>query len=751
MSCKYWIFVIAIGIFCFARMNGPIMADAPLGGYLPFVGFGLTDKYEDSETGSVTFFIAQPSDYPEGTFLGGVPPHFDIGLLDTGAATHILTSEADAAFNIAGAGFSGTHTQQIGGATGLITLSINDPLSIYVAGLSNRVSAGSTLDMNTAVMRGQTSVATLSAPPPPEWELPNIVGLPLAAQHAISIRNDLPQIFELQGRTVRTPDIQLMDLGSGGAGQDLAGGDIIRRTPLRLVPGTGFIQGPLYVYDPYNILYGYPLHDNPLSPTVVENGALFVDVDIANAGRSLQDTGFLFDTGADLTVVSEQTAVRLGFDPILDTPDFLLEVEGSGGVIEGVPGFYVDELNLDTIGGSFTLTDVPVAVLDVTNPSDPGNIVPGILGTHLFVDRNIVIDANPSIGQGGVGPSLYISDPVTTSHAWATTAATGSWHTSSNWSDMGTPDALWVANVANVSGSSQQAEITDDSQVFQVNISGSNDAKMDVRVHNGATLLVFGGVTVESDGNLSIESGGKVDALFIQLNGGGTLSGDGSVFVGAGPVNGQVRNASGTVAPGDHPGNNVGTLEIEGDFSNRPDGTLAIDLGGTTAGIEFDQLLIDGTAFLGGTLEASLVDIGSGLFTPEIGDLFEILSVSEEVSGEFESLILPSTVVWDIHYATDSVTLEVLSLTDRVPGDASGDGLVDESDASILADHCGESGMEWGDGDFTGDGKVGPADAAILAANWGYGAESNAVPEPSTHVLLFLGAVGVLFRRRRHG
>ncbi|MEM7312710.1 MAG: hypothetical protein AAF497_06130, partial [Planctomycetota bacterium] len=64
-----------------------------------------------------------------------------------------------------------------------------------------------------------------------------------------------------------------------------------------------------------------------------------------------------------------------------------------------------------------TLENVPVAVLDVTNPSDPGNIVPGIIGMNLFSGRDIIMDANPSVGQGGTGPSLYISDPVTQDHA----------------------------------------------------------------------------------------------------------------------------------------------------------------------------------------------------------------------------------------------------------------------------------------------------------------------------------------------
>jgi hypothetical protein len=89
----------------------------------------------------------------------------------------------------------------------------------------------------------------------------------------------------------------------------------------------------------------------------------------------------------------------------------------------------------------------------------------------------------------------------------------------------------------------------------------------------------------------------------------------------------------------------------------------------------------------------------------------------------------------------------------QVPGDATGDGRVDEADAAILASNWGKSGMEWSMGDFNDDGTVNVADAAILAANWGYEAseasEVRAVPEPGMFVTSLVGALILAGRRWR--
>ena len=727
--------------------------EASLGGFIPYVGMGMTGEFKtiDDINFGATFFISDPANFVPGNvpMLGtGGNPYYEMALFDSGAATHIITNEAFNSFDIAGNGLRGTNTQTVGGATGLVELEINDAAGVYVAGMGDRASAGSSLAMNRGALRGQTSFATLSAPQ--EWELPSIIGLPMLSHHSVAIRNDQPQVFELNGRTVRTPQVDFFDLGDG------ADEGIIRRAPLNIRPGVGFVQGPFYVYDinVEDILGGgLSFHDNPASPSVMQDqtgvgGSLFIDVNLERDGNVRDEREFLFDTGADLTVISEIMAKRLGFDPVLDTPDFILEVEGSGGVSTGVPGIYLDELSIDTVGGNFVMHNVPVAVLDVTDVSDPGNIVDGIIGMHLFNGRNLVIDANPSLGQGGVGPSVFISDPVTVDHTWVSPLADASWHASDRWSANSIPDMLAKTTVRNVSGTNQVARVMQDAEAHTITVGGTPSAEMQLIIESGNTLTTFGETKVEQGGVVQVLAGARLDTHFINLEE-GTLTGGGEIEVGSGPLTAPVRNISGRIEPGD----GIGVLTIAGDLSNLTDGTVAFELGGTTPGDDYDQLTVDRFAFLAGILEVALVDGGDGLFAPSIGQTFTLITAGTGVQGQFDQLLLPSAYTWDIDYLSNSVRLEVTGLND-LAGDFNGDGVVDAGDYTVWRDTHNATGPGLA-ADANNDLVVNHDDYAIWRANFGAtsaglnGGNLATVPEPSSAIAIAAGASLVVLRRRR--
>ncbi|NLE37098.1 MAG: hypothetical protein GX621_03640 [Pirellulaceae bacterium] len=123
-------------------------------------------------------------------------------------------------------------------------------------------------------------------------------------------------------------------------------------------------------------------------------------------------------------------------------------------------------------------------------------------------------------------------------------------------------------------------------------------------------------------------------------------------------------------------------------------------------------------------------------------------------ANDFANATFDDFRIYDTMLTTDEIEAIFTHKEAGVPGDANGDGRVDDLDARRLADNWGATGANRLMGDFDGDGVVGPADASILAANWGAdrsdGREAAAVPEPSVTVitLLFL-CCGVPFGGRR--
>ena len=100
---------------------------------------------------------------------------------------------------------------------------------------------------------------------------------------------------------------------------------------------------------------------------------------------------------------------------------------------------------------------------------------------------------------------------------------------------------------------------------------------------------------------------------------------------------------------------------------------------------------------------------------------------------------------------TDAFLLKPL-----MPGDANLDGKVDINDLTIVLTQYNATGMAWTQGDFNGDGTVDINDLTIVLAHYnqslGTSLGINAVPEPSTLVLIGVGIVSLVaftWRRRR--
>lgn len=107
------------------------------------------------------------------------------------------------------------------------------------------------------------------------------------------------------------------------------------------------------------------------------------------------------------------------------------------------------------------------------------------------------------------------------------------------------------------------------------------------------------------------------------------------------------------------PGNSPGISSFAGDVAFSYSSTVAIEIGGTSAGQDYDLVKIARRAILDGTLEVTLVDD----FLPVAGQSFEIMSYGVH-SGEFftENLpALPGGLDWIVNYNSRSLELMVVS------------------------------------------------------------------------------------------
>lgn len=105
-----------------------------------------------------------------------------------------------------------------------------------------------------------------------------------------------------------------------------------------------------------------------------------------------------------------------------------------------------------------------------------------------------------------------------------------------------------------------------------------------------------------------------------------------------------------------------------GDFIQGVLGTTQVQIGGVTPGIQFDRLVVNGAAQLGGTLHVSPLSN----FAPGSGNSFEVLTASGGISGTFD-IVWTGSTPWRAVYDADSVTL-VRGLSADFDGDLNVDG-----------------------------------------------------------------------------
>ena len=277
-----------------------------------------------------------------------------------------------------------------------------------------------------------------------------------------------------------------------------------------------------------------------------------------------------------------------------------------------------------------------------------------VTGSFYWLSGGFTGDGTTTV-QASATSTINLNSTATMDAQTLTLASTTNWDgnniTLSNNSEMinnGTFNANATTTMAGVTGESfvnngSFLKKTVDTTTT-MNIPFINDGTVDIvagslifqqGMDNGANAVVdLGGGTLDPGDELIIDSD---DSLI----GSGTLA--------ANLVN------EGTVSPG----NSAGIITVQGDYSNLNSGLLQIELGGTTAGTEHDQLVVTGTATMNGTLTVTLLPG----FLPELGETFFII---DHTIGtlKFDTINLPSLaggLKLEADFSDDGVTLTVVS------------------------------------------------------------------------------------------
>lgn len=142
---------------------------------------------------------------------------------------------------------------------------------------------------------------------------------------------------------------------------------------------------------------------------------------------------------------------------------------------------------------------------------------------------------------------------------------------------------------------------------------------------------------------------------------------------GFGTIRGSV-DMGGEVAPGAP----LGVLQIDGTYTQRAAGALDVEIGGVTAGTDFDRLDVTGAATLAGTLRVSLVNG----FTPSPGNTFQIMTFGSH-TGDFtttDGLIIGNGLGFRTVYTDTDLSLAIVQEICDDGIDNDGDGFTDCND-----------------------------------------------------------------------
>ena len=194
-----------------------------------------------------------------------------------------------------------------------------------------------------------------------------------------------------------------------------------------------------------------------------------------------------------------------------------------------------------------------------------------------------------------------------------------------------------------------------------IDLSGLQTITTPARSEDGIQFVVNSSAQIDLS---SLQTVDGVGGLTFDATDGSLLLGDFTNRVnltGIGTIDANTLTNDGLLNPDtNNPDTNIGTLTLNGDYTQTGAGTLNIQLGGTNAS-QFDVLAISGTATFDGTLDISLVQG----YTPQLNDSFQIITFGQRSgTSNFANLNFPTLeagLAFQTEFNTDSLTLSVVA------------------------------------------------------------------------------------------
>jgi hypothetical protein len=373
--------------------SSPAFPVPPLAGFSPLIAITTSNKHGSD----IDYEHALENSYTGSPLNPPVEDNFIIGIFDSGAEVDLVAGDSAAILGLTGGQLTG-NIFPLGGVGGTIDGIISKPVGIFAASLGAIQSDGR-LDPNDLV--GHSNVAAVVAPDiscSTGESVTGVIGTPFLSFYTTVIRNDYIHHVNVGGQDISGPDVQILDPF------DPSIPEYPRKMSLNF---SGFAATASY-YKLFSTDPEFPTLLS-LSPDTLPTGGKFITTIYAIEGEPgptniIQPMRVMVDSGAQSSIITPSMAANLSL-PLHG--DFTVDVCGIGGLEPNVPGYYVDYVKINALGGALEFSNAPFVMIDIPIQDAGGNYLDGVLGMNFFWNRNIILE--PDIFGSGF---LHISDMV---------------------------------------------------------------------------------------------------------------------------------------------------------------------------------------------------------------------------------------------------------------------------------------------------------------------------------------------------